>query len=42
MLRGTPYEKIEHPAKFNEPNFKLIEEIMEKYKQDAQRPIVSN
>ena len=35
MMRGTPYERIEKPAKGNEPDFKLIQRIQSVYTQDV-------
>lgn len=36
LLRGTPYEKIEQPNKYNKPNMKRVHRIMDEYTEEQQ------
>lgn len=36
LLRGTPYEKIEQPSKYNKPNMVIVESIMEKWTKEKE------
>lgn len=31
LLRGTPYERIECPSKYNKPNMDIVKSIMESW-----------
>lgn len=36
LLRGTPYEKIEQPNKYNKPNMKHVHRIMDEWTEEKQ------
>lgn len=36
MLRGTPYEKIERPSKYNKPSMQIIESLMSEWTKEKE------
>jgi hypothetical protein len=34
LLRGTPYERIENPSKYNKPNMDIVKSIMEHWTEE--------
>jgi len=36
LLRGTPYEKIERPHKYNKPDMKRVHRIMDEWTEEKQ------